>query len=78
MKYFHYPKVTFYSFVCILSGIVWIEWFNKEGGIKRFHMINFYSVKRKPVKSDPLIAKRVKELIVSQYGEMSVAMQYLF
>lgn len=32
----------------------------------------------KPIKSDPLMAKRVQELIGGQYGEMSVAMQYLF
>lgn len=32
----------------------------------------------KPVKPDPLMAKRVQELIGGQYGEMSVAMQYLF
>lgn len=32
----------------------------------------------KPIKTDPLMAKRVQELIGGQYGEMSVAMQYLF
>lgn len=32
----------------------------------------------KPVNPDPLMAKRVQELIGGQYGEMSVAMQYLF
>ncbi|MBQ5152149.1 manganese catalase [Macrococcoides caseolyticum] len=32
----------------------------------------------KPVKPDPLMAVRVQELIGGQYGEMSVAMQYLF
>ncbi len=32
----------------------------------------------KPVKPDPLMAKKVQELIGGQYGEMTVAMQYLF
>lgn len=32
----------------------------------------------KPIKSDSFMAKRVQELIGRQYGEMSVAMQYLF
>ncbi|TDM07929.1 manganese catalase family protein [Macrococcus lamae] len=32
----------------------------------------------KPVKPDPLMAKKVQELIGGQFGEMSVAMQYLF
>ncbi|MCD2137939.1 manganese catalase family protein [Salinicoccus halitifaciens] len=32
----------------------------------------------KPVNPDPLMAKKVQELIGGQYGEMTVAMQYLF
>jgi len=31
----------------------------------------------KPERPDPLMAKRLQELIGGQYGEMSVAMQYL-
>lgn len=43
----------------------------------------FYHVKElqfeaKPEKPDPLYAKKLQELIGGQYGEMSVAMQYLF
>lgn len=32
----------------------------------------------KPDAPDPVFAKKVQELIGGQYGEMSVAMQYLF
>lgn len=32
----------------------------------------------KPDRPNPLIAKYLQELIGGQYGEMSVAMQYLF
>ncbi|WP_110928557.1 manganese catalase family protein [Bacillus massiliglaciei] len=32
----------------------------------------------KPDKADPLLAKKIQELIGGQYGEMSVTMQYLF
>jgi Mn-containing catalase len=32
----------------------------------------------KPDRPDPLMAKKIQELIGGQYGEMSVAMQYLF
>lgn len=32
----------------------------------------------KPEKSDPLLARRVQELLGGQFGEMSVMMQYLF
>ena len=32
----------------------------------------------KPEKPNPLVAKYLQELIGGQYGEMSVAMQYLF
>ncbi|PLT33956.1 manganese catalase family protein [Bacillus sp. V5-8f] len=43
----------------------------------------FYHVKElqfeaKPERPDPLFAKKMQELIGGQYGEMSVAMQYLF
>ncbi|MGG3891788.1 manganese catalase family protein [Metabacillus fastidiosus] len=43
----------------------------------------FYHVKElqfeaKPDRPDPLMAKKLQELIGGQYGEMSVAMQYLF
>ncbi|RFU66703.1 manganese catalase family protein [Peribacillus glennii] len=43
----------------------------------------FYHVKElqfeaKPDRPDPLLAKKMQELIGGQYGEMSVAMQYLF
>ncbi len=32
----------------------------------------------KPTKADPLMAKKIQELIGGQYGEMTVMMQYLF
>lgn len=43
----------------------------------------FYHVKElqfeaRPEKPDPLYAKQLQELIGGQYGEMSVALQYLF
>ncbi len=38
-----------------------------------------YSLRRCPqTNQNPLIAKYLQELIGGQYGEMSVAMQYLF
>ncbi|RSD25492.1 manganese catalase family protein [Mesobacillus subterraneus] len=43
----------------------------------------FYHVKElqfeaKPDRPDPLLAKKIQELIGGQYGEMTVSMQYLF
>jgi Mn-containing catalase len=49
----------------------------KETDAMFFHdkRLQYYT---KPEKSDPLLARRVQELLGGQFGEMSVMMQYLF
>ncbi|MDW4100674.1 manganese catalase family protein [Staphylococcus saprophyticus] len=48
------------------------------GGVYIFLHDKHLQFEAKPIKSDPLGAKRAQELIGRQYGGMSVAMQYLF
>ncbi|MGM9925650.1 MAG: manganese catalase family protein [Bacillus sp. (in: firmicutes)] len=43
-----------------------------------FYHIKELQFEAKPDQPNPLLAKKIQELIGGQYGEMSVAMQYLF
>ncbi|WP_174734627.1 manganese catalase family protein [Mesobacillus harenae] len=43
-----------------------------------FHHVKELQFEAKPERPDPIFAKRLQELIGGQYGEMTVAMQYMF
>ncbi|WP_409290470.1 manganese catalase family protein [Peribacillus sp. SCS-37] len=43
-----------------------------------FHHVKELQFEARPERPDPLYAKKLQELIGGQFGEMSVAMQYLF
>lgn len=51
---------------------------NKKGGKKLFYHIKELQYHAKPERPDPLFAKQLQEILGGQFGEISVALQYLF
>jgi len=51
---------------------------NRTGGNEMFFHVKELQYHAKPERPDPLYAKKLQEILGGQFGEISVAMQYLF
>jgi Mn-containing catalase len=56
------------------------DWRGKtyEGGISMFFHVKELQYEAKPERPDPVYAKKLQEILGGQFGEITVAMQYLF